>query len=1466
MPSKYTVGRHQSTVAYRKKMLHTLPQRAVCVGPCIESRKCPVDTAVSSSQKTVRSGIWQRHPVAASVLLLLLTPGLGDVRSATATAQEESLRNGELERVFDTTVLPLVKRYCYECHSADRTEAEIDFSKIRSFRDNRTHVAVWLSVRDVLSQRQMPPDESDQPTEADRDALLSWTRSYLRSVASAADGDPGAVELRRLTNAEYNYVLQDLTGISDLNLTREFPVDGAAGEGFTNTGSGQALSPSMINRYLKAAREMSSHLVLLPDGIRFSKFTTRRDHTDEILNQLRSFYGMYTESSGGSSVDIQGIPLETNTGGRLPIARYLKALLQWRDSAARSDETLEQLAAEQNLSVKYLAMLAEALVTHEVAASDQWSPLSELRRQFANAGTDDLSGLVRFVRKLQDQLWSFNTIGHIGRAGGPERWMERRSPMTARQEVRLSLPGKMRTDAASIWFSAAGLLPSTRPVSVLWHQPRLEYADEPGRASVLLKDVAMLSHRVIPMTERELARTQDYLEVAADLYSGRLNPADVDNLVSKLQLDRELLNRWMRLAGMTPDQPMSVTGHFTEQLTQLHGNPQVNGWGSEGTPSLLTNASGEAVSFLTLTIPSHGVTVHPSPDEGVFVTWRSPVSGTVELTVRIADADGNCGNGVRWQLNVTRPQGSVIVGEGAIDNGGTATTQPTIVAIKEDELITLRVMARDHNHVCDTTEIGLTIQKAGNPAQIWDLSRDLVGSILSGNPLPDSYGNSGVWHFGRHSVADTEPELIPTESCLGQWRSALRDNASPDQLRDLALQVQLLFTGPAQDDVTLPDRQLKELLLDWHGPLQWLDIATEATHPDNTDLRSVRFGEGLNGRDIAPASFVTNSAAPVQFTIPQQLIANAEVVADAEILSAGAGGVVTQPRITTEPPTSHKFDPAAPFLIVPESMSARRLEDDLEAFRHLFPAALCYRRIVPVDEAVTLNLYFREDEHLQRLMLSQSEAATLDRLWDELLYVSQEPFQLAVSFEQISEFATQDRPDLVKAFAPLRQPITQRAKEFQRTLEASEPTHLRAVEAFTVRAWRIAETEFDARPLRQLYQELRRTGFDHESALRRLVTRALMSPTFLFRLEDTPAGVKSDYISSHELASRLSFFLWSTLPDAELRNAADKGKLVVDLESQPSAQGEGTPAELILQTRRMLQDHRCRRLAEQFACQWLHIRDFDQQNDKNERLYPQFASLRGAMYEETVQFFDDLIRNDGSVLEILSAEHSFLNERLADHYQIPGVEGASLRRVEGIDQWGRGGILGMATVLASQSGASRTSPILRGNWISETLLGERLPRPPANVPQLPDALPKGLTSRQLIERHSALPECAHCHEKIDAYGFALEQFDTIGRTRTEEADTAAVLPDGTQVRGLPGLKDYLVNVRRDAFLQQFCRKLLGYALGRAVQLSDEPLIDDMQRQLAASDYRFSSAVETIVLSRQFRMIRGSDWPELPDHH
>src|SRR5437667_1564122 len=293
---------------------------------------------------------------------------------------------------------------------------------------------------------------------------------------------------------------------------------------------------------------------------------------------------------------------------------------------------------------------------------------------------------------------------------------------------------------------------------------------------------------------------------------------------------------------------------------------------------------------------------------------------------------------------------------------------------------------------------------------------------------------------------------------------------------------------------------------------------------------------------------------------------------------------------------------------------------------------------MPAHEVVTLTLSYREDHHFRRLMLDATQAARLDRLWDELHYVAQDALKLVDVFEQLWQYATQDADPRV--FERMREPIKQRAAAFRQRLLDTQPAHLDAVLRFADGAYRRPLTEAEKDELRGLYRKLRAEEIQHEEAIRLVLARVLVAPAFLYRAEKPEPGDQQGPVNDWELATRLSYFLWSSAPDAELRGVAASGKL-------------RNPDVLAAQTRRMLRDARTRRLATEFACAWLHIYDFDELGEKSERHFPTFEGLRGAMYEETIRFFTDLFHRDGSVLDILDADYTFLNEALATHSGLP---------------------------------------------------------------------------------------------------------------------------------------------------------------------------------------------------------------------
>jgi hypothetical protein len=402
------------------------------------------------------------------------------------------------------------------------------------------------------------------------------------------------------------------------------------------------------------------------------------------------------------------------------------------------------------------------------------------------------------------------------------------------------------------------------------------------------------------------------------------------------------------------------------------------------------------------------------------------------------------------------------------------------------------------------------------------------------------------------------------------------------------------------------------------------------------------------------------------------------------------------------------------------------------------------------------------------------------------------------------------------------------------------------VETLATRAFRQPVTAEQMSVLMDFYEQGRASGtFDDgiELALRRI----LASPEFVFRFERQPENLTASAyrLSDFELASRLSFFLWSSIPDDELLSVAAAGRL-------------HEPATLREQVQRMLADPRADALVENFAGQWLYLRNLDVKGGAVEE-FPDFDdNLREAFRTETELLFASIVREDRNVLDLLNADYTFVNERLAKHYGIPGVYGSQFRRVKVTDD-ARRGLLGQGSLLTVTSYPNRTSPVQRGVWVLENILGAAIPTPPPNVPDLEEAAnhesrPK--TLRAQMELHNARPFCAGCHKIMDPVGFALENFDAIGRWRTEEHGAPIVatarLVDGTELNGASDLRAALLRYS-DRFVQTVTEKLLTYALGRGLEYYDMPLVRAIARGAAEDGYRFSAIVQRIVESDAFQM-------------
>jgi cytochrome c553 len=402
------------------------------------------------------------------------------------------------------------------------------------------------------------------------------------------------------------------------------------------------------------------------------------------------------------------------------------------------------------------------------------------------------------------------------------------------------------------------------------------------------------------------------------------------------------------------------------------------------------------------------------------------------------------------------------------------------------------------------------------------------------------------------------------------------------------------------------------------------------------------------------------------------------------------------------------------------------------------------------------------------------------------------------------------------------------------------------------RAFRRPVTDADIRPLMAFYKSGRQAG-DFDSGIEKALRALLVSPDFLFRVERDGAGKASGpvyRVSDLELASRLSFFLWSSIPDDTLLGLAEKGKLK-------------DPAVLTQQVKRMLDDPKSQALVDNFADQWLTLRNLALSKPDPDA-FPEFdESLRQGFMEETNLFVQNLIREDRPITELIDANYTFVNERLAEFYGIQNIYGSQFRKVTLTDP-NRGGLLGQGAILTVTSYPNRTSVVQRGKWILETLLGAPPPPPPPDIPTLEASAKDGhaRTMRQAMEEHRKNAVCASCHSRMDPLGFALENYDGVGKWRTKDSgmtiDPSGKLPDGTTFEGPAGLKKALLASHRDEFLGTVTAKFLTYALGRGLEYYDMPAVRSITHQAAKDDYRFSALVTAIVQSTPFEMRRAPE--------
>jgi uncharacterized protein DUF1592/uncharacterized protein DUF1588/uncharacterized protein DUF1587/uncharacterized protein DUF1585/uncharacterized protein DUF1595 len=729
-----------------------------------------------------------------------------------------------------------------------------------------------------------------------------------------------------------------------------------------------------------------------------------------------------------------------------------------------------------------------------------------------------------------------------------------------------------------------------------------------------------------------------------------------------------------------------------------------------------------------------------------------------------------------------------------------------------------------------------------------------------------------MWHALPVPAQTAQPKLRPTDSktnAAPQANHADLARKGTEAMRDFVVRMRkdtsLKFASPIVNGLSITTQPL----MNWKNRMY-------ATHRRDFDRAALR---------------VEGEPPPVPVEMPDAKKGLIGTGANGEDLNAvRALAEQYQSRITNRD------------LEVPAGLRTR-YETAFAKFSAIFPDTFYVRergRFYPDDSEDKGRLlsagfhnvmgYFRDDAPLSELLLDEHGQKQLEALWEEFEFVadftartytefffnqsgevlgngresgSHRPEDKAITESSvILEFkktyltkAAADEKTNPIAFDAItdhfdRVNATIRGIERKR-LEA-EPKHLDALLAFAARAYRRPLLPPERDDLLAFYRSLReKSDLSHEEAMRDLIVNVLMSPHFSYRVnagsaERSPQPTMP--LSDFALASRLSYFLWSTMPDDQLSAHAAAGDL-------------RNVAVIVAEVRRMLKDGRARRLATEFGGNWLDFRRFDEHNAVDRERFPVFDNeLREAMFEEPIRFISDVIRQDRSVLDMLYGNHTFVNPVLARHYGMPAVKGDPDEwvRIDNAREYQRGGLLPMAAFLTQNSPGLRTSPVKRGYWVARRVLGEVIPPPPPTVPELPkDEAQMDRSLREVLARHRENPACSGCHARFDSFGLTFEGYGPVGETRAKDlagrpVDTNAAFPGGSSGSGVAGLQRYIRANREKDFLDNLCRKMLVYALGRSLMLSDEPLIQRMNAKLAASDYRFGTLVETIVTSPQFR--------------
>lgn len=1270
-------------------------------------------------------------------------------------------------KAYAERIHPLMVKTCGKCHGKEPKDNDLDLTSLVTAEALLAQPKVLADIADRLNEGDMPPKKAAQPSLAERDQLLGWIGAAVDETAAAHAGDPGPVTLRRLTNAEYDHAVRDLTGV-DMQPTRagEFAPDSVGGEGFANVGEAMPMTPGLVERYHQAARYVAARAVLLPTGFRFSPSPDGPDWTAEAEKALRRFHSRYAGPKGEP-----------------PLAAHLAATLKHRDRLTRGGPSaIAEVAAEEKLNATYLAALWAGLSA---------KPSSPLPPEELAAQT--------------------------------KQWEEKAARVEAERKQRQSALDSARQKIESRWTASKRVLVESKVA---------EGGSVPFEHKVSVRRGELLLLTVLPNQSHGADSTLiewTIREKTGDQRSWSVADVIPDLLKSNPRPDKHGAS-WSFL------ETTSAPVFLTEPRDSNAGRTEVKSWSLGSEPSVFVNTAAEPLQVWTK-LPARSVFVHPGPKRPVTVAWTSPIDADFVVSGRVADAHPSGGDGVSFELShLAAPelgQALAVLGErpAALPSAGlpkdmlgwvrekwrTATTDPSpilaAITAMQDKLFSSRYGKHGVMAIGNGFPAWEDTMRVVSSERVQSAAREPVFSLVARQVAPAVPGTFVVWDKLRLEGGDAPPLILAQhpelraaiEAACGlrfgqhpQGRSVPATALITEAGSELRIDLKKL-PAPLLKDLALPRFLRADVSLDSGSPESATVQAVLLAEPDFRDAKDPK---KLNAQRTNPSAY--RSGDPLIVEEPEPRVAQ-----------------IVHPRVAAE-----RARPA-------------------NEFRALFPPAVLFQPIIPRDAQGSLFMFHREDEPLRRLLLDEAGRAELERLWSELHFLREDALAHKLMYAELLKFYA--NPNGAPRMDFFIQTVGERVKREEEALladqGAAEPRHLDALLAFAARAWRRSLSADERETLLASYRADRGEGIKHDPALRAALARVLSSPWFLYRVEQPAAGPRWQPVSGDELATRLSFLLWDSIPDDELRAAAPRLH---------------EPAVMEAQVRRMIKDSRTRGMAEEFGARWLGVRDFVANHGRSLKDFPEFTSaVRDALAEEPVRFFEDLLINDRAVSDVIATDAVIVNDVLAKHYGIPGVTGPEWRRVEKVAAYGRGGLLGLGAVLAKQSAAARTSPIKRGAWVAR-VLGDRLPKPPPNVPPLPDTVPAGLSVREITERHRKDANCAACHVRIDPYGMTLEQFDAIGRLRPastmKPGESRAALRDGTEVNDFAGLRNYVAGPRREDLLRTLARKLTGYALSRAVLPSDRALVDEVSKTMIAGG-RWSDALLVIVRSEPFRCIR-----------